>query len=257
MSDTFVIKVRHGGLGDHLFYSHLPRIAKESAGFRRVFISNLSEYRHPDYRRLIWEPNPYVDGFCDDDAPYPESAFVPKGMNLLDYVMIRRGLDDGRRFHEPELYFKPERIEALAGATIYDPNFVANVGDLESRHVERYFDRHKIMPDFMLQPRGKGLPVRRYGALLATENLEHYCSVIASAKQFICLTSGGATLAAALGRPALCLYGTWQLEMFHHSRLHRYLNLNPPPLHVAARSLFLRLVRGVRRRVPGLGGPDL
>jgi hypothetical protein len=252
--DTFVIKIKFGGLGDHLFYSHLPRIAKEYGGARRVLVSNLSEYRHPDYKRLVWEANPYVDGFCDDDAPYPEGfGSVPEGMNLLDYLMIRRGLDDGKRFHEPELHFQPAKIDALADATIYDPNYVSNVGVFEAQHIDRYFARNRIKPDFMLLPRGKGIPAQQYGAVLETKNLEHYCSVMISTRRFICLTSGGATLAAALGRPAICLYGEGQLKMFHHSRLHRYINVNPPPLSDRAKALAFRLGRAVRRRVPGLG----
>ena len=27
---TLIIEIRKGGLGDHLFYSHLPRIAKQT-----------------------------------------------------------------------------------------------------------------------------------------------------------------------------------------------------------------------------------
>jgi len=230
MPDAFVIKIKHGGLGDHLFYSHLPRIAKQSAGFKRVLISNVSEYRHPDYKRLVWEANPFVDGFTDEDAPFPGFSSVPAGTNLLDHIMILRGLDDGKRFHEPELHFQPEKIPALAGAIIYDPNYVSDVGSLEPENVERYFSRKKIRPEFMLQPRGKGAPIRRYGALLQTQNLAHYCSVIASAKQFICLTSGGATLAAALGIPVMALWGPGQWTMFHHSRLHTYVNVNPVTL---------------------------
>ena len=250
MADTFLIKVKYGGLGDHLFYSHLPRIAKQSGGFGQVLISNLSVYRNPDYRRLIWETNPYVDGFTEEDAPYPEFGSVPEDMNLLDNIMIERGLEDGKRFHEPELYFKPERINSLAGAIVYDPNYVSNVGNLETQHVESYFDRKNLSPDFMLQPRGKGAPVLQYRALIETKSLEHYCSVIVSAKQFICLTSGGATLAAALGRPALCLYGDGQMKMFHHSRLHRYIDVNPPSISVRAKLGFLRLSHKARRQLP-------
>jgi hypothetical protein len=148
-------------------------------------------------------------------------------MNLLDYIMILRGLDDRLRFHEPELYFKPRIIDSLADAIVYDPNYVSYVGNLATEHVERYFCHKRIMPDFMLQPRGNGLSVRHYGALLETENFEHYCSVIASARQFICLASGGAPLAASLGIPALVLFGTGQKSIFHHSRVTRYINIAP------------------------------
>jgi hypothetical protein len=254
MPDTFVIKIKHGGLGDHLFYSHLPRIAKQSCGFKRVLISNVSEYRHADYKRLVWEANPFVDGFTDEDAPFPGFDRVPKGTNLLDHIMILRGLDDGKRFHEPELFFKPEKISSLAGTTVYDPNYVSNVGSLEAEHVERYFARKRIVPDFMLQPRAKGVTVKRYGSLLETKNLEHYCSVMASAKRFICLTSGGATLAAALGVPVVALWGNGQWIMFHHSRLHKYVNVNPIPFRQRCQMKFneyIHPLRVLRRRSVG------
>ena len=252
MPETFVIKIKHGGLGDHLFYSHLPRIAKESGGFKRVLISNLSEYRHLDYKRLIWEANPFVDGFTDEDAPFPGFNSVPAGTNLLDHIMILRGLDDGKRFHEPELHFQPERIDSLAGKTVYDPNYVSDVGSLESEHVERYFARKKIVPDFMMQPRVKGATVRRYGDLIQTKNLEHYCSVIASAKRFICLTSGGATLAAALGVPIVALWGNGQWLMFHHSRLHRYVNVNPIPFRQRCKARLNLYTQTLRRKSVGV-----
>lgn len=251
MLGIFVIKVKFGGLGDHLFYSHLPRIAKQSGKFSRVLISDLSEYRNPDYRRLIWEANPYVDGFTREDAPYPLFDNVPAGTNLMDQIMILRGLDDGKRFHEPELYFKPGKIDSLAGATVYDPNFVSNVGNLEARHIERFFARNKITPDFMLQPRGKGFPVRRYGTIIETKNLEHYCSVIVSARRFICLTSGGATLAAALGAPVVALWGNGQCQMFHHSPIHTYVNVNPITLRQRIRARLKGYARTLLRRMTG------
>ena len=34
---TLILSIQKGGLGDHLFYSHLPRIAKQYGGFNQVF----------------------------------------------------------------------------------------------------------------------------------------------------------------------------------------------------------------------------
>lgn len=231
MKDTFVIKVGYGGLGDHLFYSHLPRIAKLS-GYRQVLVSNFSVYRHPDYKALVWENNPYVDGFTDDDGFYP-SAFeegVAPGTNLLDKIMLAQGLDDGLRFHEPELYLETEPLAEMADAVVYDPNFVSFVGKIHPADVDRYFARRRVEVDFMLAPRGSGAPVRRFGSLLHTTDLRHYCRVIRSCRQFFCLTSGGATLAAALGKPSTALYWDGQLPMFHHSPQHSYVNVTHEPL---------------------------
>jgi hypothetical protein len=239
MKRDFIIRIDYGGLGDHLFYSHLPRIAKQHGGYDRVFISNLSKFRSSDYRRLVWEANPYIDGFSDEGSALPDFKAVPVGRNILDHVMLLAGLDDGQRFHEPELYFKPAVIESLKNAIVFDPNFVSFVGAVEARHIEKFFAEERITPDYLLAPRDKAPTIKQYGQLLATTSFEHYCSVIVSAKRFICLTSGGATLAAALGVPVTALWGHGQKSMFHHSRLHRYVNVNRGSL---ASRLYDRLV---------------
>ncbi|MCK4823535.1 hypothetical protein KA005_47730, partial [bacterium] len=42
---TLVIQIPFGGLGDHLFRSHVPRIAKKTGQYDRVYISNHSVFR--------------------------------------------------------------------------------------------------------------------------------------------------------------------------------------------------------------------
>ena len=54
MKKTLIIEIQKGGLGDHLFYSHLPRIAKQTYAFDVVLISNKSQFRNQDYKKLIW-----------------------------------------------------------------------------------------------------------------------------------------------------------------------------------------------------------
>lgn len=257
MSEIFVIKAAFSGLGDHLFYSHLPRIAKESGLYKTVLVSNRSDFRHADYRRLIWESNPYVDGFTEDDAPSLTIGAVGRGVNILDAVMHFRGLEDGKRMHEPELYYCPDDEPLVAGSTVYDPNFVSFVGDVRTSDVDRYFEEQGIVPDFMLKPRTKAAPASRSGQILETASFEHYCSIIRSASRFICLTSGGATLAAALGKPVTALWGRGQNTMFHHSALHSYVNVHPafadcyfPRTYQAWRGAYLRTRASIRRHFP-------
>lgn len=226
MPSPFIIKIRYGGLGDHLFLSHLPRIAKESGAADRVYISNLSEYRSPDYKELVWAMNPYVDGFVDEDAPYPEFDRLEPGMNLLDRMMLERGLDDGRRYHEPEVYYRPTLLAEFVSAYVYDPNYVSYVGDASAEKITHHL-RRDLRPVTQIQPRGKSLPLTSHPPLLMTQSLWHYCDIICSSKRFYCLTSGGATLAAALQRSATVFYGAGQNPMFHHSRLHRYCDASP------------------------------
>lgn len=260
-SRTFIIKAAYGGLGDHLFYSHLPRIAKQSGGFDRVLVSERSNFRHTDYRRLIWENNPFVDGFTVEEAPVLTLGTVGGGRNILDEVMLFRGLDDGVRFHEPELYFDPKPDPLLKGAIVYDPNFVSYVGAVSTEDVDRYFTANGIVPDVMLTVRGKAAPATRFGSIFETQSFEHYCSVIRSAGRFICLTSGGATLAAALGKPVTALWGSGQNRMFHHSRLHTFINVHPsfadrnfPRANQIWQSSYMRIRASVRRQLPSSAG---
>jgi hypothetical protein len=222
---TFVIKIKYGGLGDHLFYSHLPRIAKSVMGYDRVLVSNLSEYRSADYRNLVWERNPFVDGFCDKDAAYPIFARVPPGMNLLDKIMIETGLDDGRRFHEPEIFYRPKLRADLTKALVFDPNFVSNVGAISNSKLNHYLKGSGGI-DFQMRARAKSFGTQKDVPILDTMDIFQYCDIIASCKSFFCLNSGGAVLAAALGKPAVVFYGYGQLKMFRHSGLHQYVDVS-------------------------------
>jgi len=250
MPEKFIIKVNYGGLGDHLFYSHLPKIAKTVAGYSKVLVSLRSEFRNPEYKRLVWEMNPFVDGFCQDDAPYPEFGALAPGTNLLDRIMIERGLDDGLRFHEPEVYYLPKTLPGMAGRSVYDPNFVSNVGEIHTPALVRFFAANGGGPDFQLRQRDRCFPVPR-AREITTESLYHYCDLIHSCGAFYCLASGGATLAAALGKSSRVFWGYGQLPRFHHSKLHRYQEVSPGKLGCVLRKWSRKLRRWSEKRREG------
>ncbi|MBM3256554.1 MAG: glycosyltransferase family 2 protein [Candidatus Moranbacteria bacterium] len=229
---TFVIQVFYPGLGDHLFYSHLPRIAK-NLGLKKVLVSEHSELRSPEAKKLIWESNPYIDGFTREKSyRAPDFTKLSPKMNLLDKIMLDQGLDDGQRFHEPEVHYKPKKIKELEGKNIYDPNYIANAGAMNSKALERYLKKFRINMDYQMALR-KGsnhIPLLRKVKELETTSkgstLEKFCDVIGSCKRIYCLTTGTATLAAALGKPATVFYGKGVGLQFHHSKLHRYVKLD-------------------------------
>jgi hypothetical protein len=222
---VFVIQAAFGGLGDTLFLSPLPRIAKRT-GCRRVLISNRSGARDPAYRRLIWESNPYVDGFTDargfDALPPPA---LPAGANVLDAFMFQAGLDDGERGHEPEVYWQPPIREDLRDEIVYDPNFITNAGALTPDMIGAFFEREGVAPTRQLAVRGTAIPYPRRVPELTTKDVFDFCSVIVSCKRLYCLTTGTATLAAALGKPCTVLWGEGVSTIYHHSKLHRYVRL--------------------------------
>ena len=247
MGAHFVITVPWGGLGDHLFHSHLPRIAKEHGGYERVFVSRRSAFRREDYRTLVWELNPFVDGFTDDEGPVPVMTAVPRGMNLLDAIMLARGLDDGRRFHEAEVFYVPRNVEAIAGRHVYDPNYVSHVGDLSPRRLRAAF-RRGGMPDAQCRPRHPSWPLDGVAKMIEPGSVFDYCDLIASCGRFSCVMSGGATLAPALGRAAEVYFaGATTLAMFRHSPMNEYIDIAPLPHQLLYRRVRSLLPASLRR----------
>jgi hypothetical protein len=244
MNRELIIKIEYGGLGDHLFFSHLPRIAKTTGGYQKVYISNLSEYRHPDYRKLVWELNPYVDGFCDEDGSYPQITTIPPDMNLLDMIMLKMGIDDGARFHEPEIFCRPNLIPQLKGKQVFDPNYISNAGAISNKKLVRYLNESGGV-DLQMRVRNKSYGVQKGIPFIDSSDIFNYCDIIASCKRFFCLTSGGATLAAAIGKPSTVLYGYGIGKIFHHSHRHQYVDVSVG----FARQVYLakRIIRHVRQ----------
>lgn len=222
-----VIYIKHGGLGDHLFFSHIPRIAKESGLYEKVYVSNRSEYRNDEIKKLIWSLNPYVDGFSDDvgfDLPQMKAL---SGCNVLDQIMLTYGLDDGVRYHDPEVYYSPDFIHELSSSTLFDPNYISNIGIVSNAKLLQYLNKGDIQVSLKMAARDSSIELLDTITTLSAENLFAYCDIIASCANFICMTSGGATLAAALKKPATVFYGSGQSLLHRHSKLHTYVDLSP------------------------------
>ena len=221
-----VLEIQRGGLGDHLFYSHIPRIAKETNAFDKVYISNRSIYRNMDYKKLIWELNPFLDGFTNEKGVTKFPIKTEPNENLLDQLMLLYGLDDGKRFHDPEIYYEPEKNDALKDKLIYDPNYVSYIGDLKnSIPIENWLKENNIQIDLQMKILSKHhLPIECLHSF-QTPTIFEFCSAIISCKKLFCLTTGTATLAASLKVPATVFHGTGQPKMYHHSTLHQYINV--------------------------------
>jgi hypothetical protein len=135
------------------------------------------------------------------------------------------GLDDGLRFHEPEIHIEIPIIRKYQDLVIYDPNYITNVGLIEVGQIERFFEQARIKVQAQMALRNRSLPLSQSMTTIKTESLMDFCSVIVSCKELYCLTTGTATLAAALKRPCTVLYGDGVNPLYHHSRLHRYIKL--------------------------------
>ena len=221
-----IISIQKGGLGDHLFYSHLPRIAKQYGGFNQVFISNDSIFRNPDTKKLVWELNPYLDGFTNDPGFFYFSEKIEEGENLLDHLMLAYGLDDHKRNHEPEIYYKPKLVESLIDKTIYDPNYISYTGDIKySATIQNWFDQNNITPNAQMKVLGGRSISINCSNTLSTPDIFKFCDLLYSAKAIYCLSTGTGTLAAALQKPITVLYGEGLQKAYRHSGIHSYISV--------------------------------
>lgn len=242
-SKTLVIRIGDGpGLGDNLFYSHLPRIAKTYGSFEKVYIHNPWSFRSNDLKRIIWEMNPYVDGVIDSDLPTldaltrkdfrSEFADFTTRQNLLDQIMLIQGFDDGERFHEPEVYYQPKFREEFH-KVVFDPNWISNAGGLSFEDVLEFFDSEGIKIEAVMGKKEGGKGGNAHQNLfdydidveyIHTPTLEDFCDLLYSAKAIYCFVTGTATLAAALKKPATVFVGknVFINPVFFHSKFHRY-----------------------------------
>lgn len=152
--------------------------------------------------------------------------------------MLFFGLDDGERFHEPEIYYTP-KFRPEFHKVIFDPNWISNIGSIRLIDVFAFFKEMGIKIDAVMAQKasGKDSALQRtyFDYTIDTEyiqmpTLEDFCDLIYSAKAIYCFVTGTATLCAALGKSANVLVGTEQpyiCPKFLHSPLHKYYNIFP------------------------------
>lgn len=220
--DTFIIQVEYGGLGDHLFYSHLPRIAKEK-GVKKVLISTKSANRNPEYMDLIWRKNPHVDGTTDDPGFTYRGNPSMDGGNVFDATMIGAGLDNGTRWNEPEIYYKPEPFPEISNLSIYDPNYVSFLGSITPEKIRSWMAEKNIKPDVELMVRGKNMSLGL--TPYPTSDIWTFCRILASCREIYCTASGASVLSRALGRTATVFTGREVQPGFLFSKNHTYVVL--------------------------------
>ncbi|MBA3706461.1 MAG: hypothetical protein H0W84_11360 [Bacteroidetes bacterium] len=234
MQKTLIIEIPYGGLGDHLFHSHLPRIAKETGRYDTVYISKKTIFRHPDNKYIVWDLNPFIDGFIDQPGIKCNLVEilknVKKGVNLLDAIMLAYNLDDTQRGHEPEIYYKPH-FNATYHNVIFDPNYLSWVGVIDKRDIMYFLKKRKIQFDAVMKIRtDKSLYIPKASdVFIETVTLKDFCDLIYSSKKLFCLTSGTASLASSLGKPATVFYGAKQDPGFRHSKIHEYIKVERCP----------------------------
>ena len=284
-----IIEVKYGGLGDHLFYSHIPKLAKERG--HKVFVSTRSVFRNPEYMDLIWKRNKYVTGVTDlpGTGCLESLGDIREDENLLGAISRSVGIEGEIEKHpNPYLDYTIEDADSyffnrycnrycdhmghfdpifmrimnqhqVTGFGLVDLNFISYVGNIDpDRLVDKlindvFSDTNKVLGEKL----GSSIPIyvtrgkedsdfcnavtnRFYGSLasqygnitmLPRLNFMEYVALVFMARDFFCLTSGGATLRSCFlgdhvygpryGLPrwkptTTCYYGNGQNPAFHH-----------------------------------------
>lgn len=209
VGERLVIQLPSGydGLGDNLVFSHIPRIAKESGKFKEVYLSSMHEYKGEGYRELIWETNPYLDGIVDEPGTYSEIDMrrvlvqwrnILPSLNLLDSIMLLHGMDDGKRSHRPECYYKTNALEKFQGKTVLDPGSKSlRLGEINGENVISILERNAIKVDYVLDSNNEFI-LPGYEKV-GSSSIYEWADIISSASNYVCFNSGGYWLASALG----------------------------------------------------------
>ena len=246
--DVLVIELPTGydGLGDHLFFSHLPELAKKK-GFKKVFISNANTYKTEGTKEAVWESNPYVDRFTDERGTYANEERMERllrgntqypGMPFMKQITVIYEVYAEEYNCLPILYMygrksvfdKIKVWENKDAYTLFDGNWKSWCG-LSQRNIDKYFAGYSIKSDeiFHQMPdiNGKALMCNLADVkILEPMGLKEYILYIAGSSKIICLMSGSSVVSAALMRKCIVLDGNSTNLMYKFPEINTYLNIS-------------------------------
>ena len=207
------------GLGDHLFISAIPKILKEKMGFKKVWMSNNMKFKTPGVKHVVWENNPYVDGFVDelgmiDDYRQQVHDMMRAALNSKHKTVVNRvmelyiGTTEGNEAGLPwvdVLQFFPLNTD-LMGKVVFDGHWKSFSG-LDEEFVLKFFEKFGF-PDYQIrfvEEQKADHPAAELHRItlpnvpfITVNDLQDYGRTIGSCKEFVCMMSGGAVLAAAM-----------------------------------------------------------
>jgi len=211
-----------GGLGDNLQFSTLPDLCNEN-NFQ-FSISKYNVYRNEEIRKLVWEQNPFVKNieselqhncgmYSPDTDGYGHSdtnRHRPNTRNTIEWNESRMGFTSKNSV--PKIYYESQIIDDLKDYLIVDIGAITSFRDKLydlSNFLERlekilngtkkvfFLESPYILSPFKIESDDK----------LKVNDIFHYCDIIKSCKEFVCLYSGSSVLSSAIREQGItCLY---------------------------------------------------
>lgn len=217
LKNIYEIQIEYAGLGDYLFFSPLPRLLKNADPNSKVFVVLSKKPRSQEVLDIVWRLNPYVDGVLFGKAS--KCKLEPIELSGQENILSKNAKLFGLSVTDelsPEIYVNlPDELHAEHGKIVVDLNYKSFVGAI---------NLGKILKDIKIEFQKDEIILVNSKAMNSyqTTSFIDYIHLIRDAKKFVCLTSGGATLAAALNKNSICYYGFGQKKIFHHHSGHEY-----------------------------------
>jgi glycosyltransferase involved in cell wall biosynthesis len=194
-----VLDIPHGGLGDWLAFSSLPRLLYETYGIHfYITHDSVQKLRNPDTYKICFEQNPYFRGIKETSNPFRFKIFN-KDKKIITVITDMWGDDVIQTIEKqfniphikgvPEIYYKPRHIPEFSNTILVDTNQISGLKNgwrYSNTKFTSEINKHMSDKDQIVYVNP------------ANQNIFEYADQIYSSKYFISTLSGGAVLASAL-----------------------------------------------------------
>jgi len=223
-----IIRPWFSGLGDHLQHSTLPRYFSELG--HEVYLSNQARARNNEIIDLVWMKNPYIKGISNtppNAGDIPGYVYENKYGNFIMNVEAAHGLEPKNTL--PEVYYIPQKYQELSKSILIDISCKSLEDKYDFDKIEKHLVQYEdelvyILKNKNIYPDSNNLPFM----VMEVDSIYDYCDYIASCKKFVCLSSGGNSLSAALHLTNTdCLVQhTDTIDSMYERNLYFYPNIN-------------------------------
>lgn len=213
--NKIIIKQPWGGLGDNLQFSTIPEMAYRQFGTKCVWVSNHNVYRNSEIKKLVWELNPYIAGFTDEDSSLPE-YHINGRLEHIEAVEKGFGLQPCSKY--PKIYYDSNE----ENKHLYFNKVFIDLTSSKDNILSRDFTIKNNINSFLKKMKDENIPINivvfenikntntfkenryvDYDMFLKNvsyfniKNIFEYCDMIKFCRMFVSF-SGGQALASAI-----------------------------------------------------------
>ena len=193
-----IIRAWHGALGDSLQHSWIPKYFTEIG--HDVYVSNEIPFTNQEIKELVWLKNPYIKGFSNKK---PNTGDIPEityrnihGQFIMNWQDCH-GVMPYSLY--PEIYYIPHYNPDLKNAIIIDASCGSLKKEYNKKILYEYLDKYRKSGNFILVFDKIKTENEYYNFhTIQVNSIYTYCDIIFSCKKFVCLSSGGNSLASAI-----------------------------------------------------------